>query len=129
MKTTIPLPTGFDFWLDYALPPWMRVALCLTPCSLTAFQIKTTFVLLQKLSWTHSGQRPLREFKIEQTSHRESFLPTLSLGICLAVRGGSRMVECNAGGTGVRKPGLREINGTRLEGFPVEFNQPHQGVQ
>ena len=65
----------------------MRVALRLMPCSLTTtFQIKMTFVLRQRLSWTHSGQRPLHEFKIEQTPRRESFSPTLSLGIFLAVR-------------------------------------------
>jgi hypothetical protein len=65
----------------------MRVALFLTDFSrTTTFQIKRTFVLLQKLSWTHSGQRPLHEFKIEQTPRRESFLSTLSSGIYLAVR-------------------------------------------
>ena len=65
----------------------MRAALFLTDFSRTTmFQVKKTFVLLQKLSWTHSGQMPLHEFKIEQTPGRESFLSTLSLGIYLAVR-------------------------------------------
>lgn len=43
-------------------------------------------MLVHNLRWTHSGQRLLHEFKVKQTPRRESFLPTLSLGIYLAVR-------------------------------------------